>query len=469
MSDHRSRPDVVVLGAGVIGLSVAWRARQRGMSVTVLERDAIGRGASRVAAGMLAPVAEVEFGEAGRRLLELGLRSAQMWPTFAADLHAAAGAEVGLTQTGTLLLARDEDEARELERQIAFRESLGLRAERLRPSEAREREPALAPTVRLALEAPADHSVDPRLVLAALRDACEASGVHLREHAPVARIESDASGTRVTGVSVGEAREFVGAGQVVIAAGAWAGQIDGLPADARVPVRPVKGQLLRLRDPAGPGLLRRVVRFQGGYLVPRADGRDLLGATMEERGFEMQPTAGAVHELLRDARELVPGVSELEIEELCVGLRPGTPDNAPAIGPGALEGLTWAAGHHRNGILLAPLTADLVAGVLAGERPAEEPLLACAPERFAAAPLAAALGRCARRERGRLMISLNGRSCEVPAGESLAVVLRDLGIAPDARGVAVAVDDEVVPRAAWESFALPAGARVEVLTAMQGG
>ena len=192
MPDHRSRPDVVVLGAGVIGLSVAWRARERGMSVTVLERDAIGAGASRVAAGMLAPVAEVEFGEAGRRLLELGLRSAEMWPAFAAELEAAAGVEVGLMRTGTLLLARDEDEARELERQLAFRESLGLRAERLRPSEAREREPALAPTVRLALEAPDDHSVDPRLVLAALRGACEARGVKLREHAPVARVESDA-------------------------------------------------------------------------------------------------------------------------------------------------------------------------------------------------------------------------------------------------------------------------------------
>ena len=174
------------------------------------------------------------------------------------------------------------------------------------------------------------------------------------------------------------------AGQVVLAAGAWVEQIEGLPAHARVPVRPVKGQILRLRDPAGPGLLGRVVRFEGGYLVPRADGRYVLGATVEERGFDLQPTAGGIYELLRDAHELVPGVSELEIEELCVGLRPGTPDNAPAIGPGALEGLTWATGHHRNGILLAPLTAELVVEVLAGEQPANPLLLACAPDRFAA-------------------------------------------------------------------------------------
>jgi hypothetical protein len=197
---------------------------------------------------------------------------------------------------------------------------------------------------------------------------------------------------------------------VVIAAGAWSGQIEGLPADARVPVRPVKGQILRLRDPAGPGLLRRVVRFEGGYLVPRADGRYVLGATVEERGFEQHPTAGGVHELLRDAHELVPGVSELEIEELCVGLRPGTPDNAPVIGAGALEGLIWATGHHRNGILLAPLTAELVVGLLLRQgRPAARlPPHRFDPRRFARRR------STPRRRRRPLMISLNGQSSDVP-------------------------------------------------------
>ena len=370
----------------MIGLSAAWRARERGMSVTVLERDTIAQGTSRVAAGMLAPVAEVEFGEAGRRILELGLRSAEIWPAFASALEEVAGTDVGLMKTGTLMVARDDDEARELDRQIAFRESLGLRAERLRPSDAREREPALTPTVRLALEAPEDHSVDPRLLLAALRSACESTGVRLREHARALRIDTNDARDRVAGVTLSCERgiEKLTAPQVLLAAGAWAGQIEGLPEHARVPVRPVKGQLLRLRDPAGPGLLRRVVRFAGGYLVPRADGRYVLGATMEERGFDTRPTAGAIHELLRDAHELVPGVSELEIEELCVGLRPGTPDNAPAIGAGAIEGLTWAAGHHRNGILLAPLTADLVLEALRSERPVNPLLLACAPTRFTA-------------------------------------------------------------------------------------
>jgi glycine oxidase len=377
-----SSPDVLVIGGGVVGLAVAWRAAQRGLSVALLERDTTGCGASRVAAGMLAPVSEVEFGSGGRRLLALGLRSAGMWPAFAAELEAAAGMSVGLREAGTLFVARDEDEARELERQIALRDSLGLRSRRLRPSQARELEPALAPTIRLALELPDDHSVDPRLVLAALRIGCLASGVQLREHAPVTRLSLD--GGAVTGVELADG-EVVRSAIVVVASGAWTGALMGLPDGARVPVRPVKGQTLRLRDPAGPGMIERAVRYQGGYLVPRADGGYVLGGTVEERDFDDSPTAGAAYELLREAHELVPGVSELRIEELSVGLRPGTPDNVPAIGASSVSGLMWATGHYRNGILLAPLTADLILALLAGE-PVGDPLLsACAPERFARA------------------------------------------------------------------------------------
>jgi glycine oxidase len=380
------RVDVLVVGGGIIGLAVAWRARRRGMSVTVLERGECGQATSRVAAGMLAPVMEVEFGESGRRVLELGLRSAELWPSFAAELAQAGGIEVELMTAGAMFVARDEDEARELERQLAFRESLGLRVERLRASEARELEPALAPTVRLALSAPDDRSVDPRVVLAALRSACESEGVRLREHTPVAQVELDGARRRATGVRLDDG-ERVGAGALVLAAGPWSGELAGLPEGARVPVRPVKGQILRLRDPSGPGLVRRAVRFEGGYVLPRADGRYVLGGTVEERGFDLAPTAGAAYEMLRVARELVPGVSELEIEELSVGLRPGTPDNAPAIGPGAVEGLVWATGHYRNGILLAPLTADLVTGVLESRADAhgtEQLNGACDPLRFTA-------------------------------------------------------------------------------------
>jgi glycine oxidase len=351
---QRSKVDLAVLGGGIVGLAIAWRARSKGMKVTLLERETLGGGATHVAAGMLAPVAEVEFGRAGRRVLDMGLRSAAMWPDFAGELGELSGIDVGLRRTGTLTVARDDDEARELERQLAFRESLGLGAVRLRASEARRLEPALAPTVRLALEAPDDHSVDPRRVVAALRSACERGGVELREHVGEPGIELDAGDERVRGVGGLDAE------RVVVAAGAWSGEIGGLPSHAAVAVRPVKGQIMRLRDPAGPGMLTRVVRFEGGYLVPRGDGGYVLGATVEERGFEPNPTIGGIYELLRDAHELVPGVSELHIEELGVGYRPGTPDNAPVIGRGAIEGLTWATGHYRNGILLAPLTAELV-------------------------------------------------------------------------------------------------------------
>jgi glycine oxidase len=383
--------DVLVIGGGIVGLTVAWRAAERGLSVSLLERDVTGRGASRVAAGMLAPVSEVEFGKGGRRLLALGLRSAAMWPTFAAQLQDVAGMSVGLRQTGILFVARDEDEARELDRQIALRDSLGLRSRRLRPSQARESEPALAPTIRLAVELPDDHSVDPRLVLAALRLACVSSGVELREQAHVTRLSLEDGAVNGAQLAGGE---LLRSPAVVIATGAWTGRLGGVPAGARVPVRPVKGQTLRLRDPMGPGLLERVVRFAGGYLVPRSDGSYVLGGTVEEREFDDSPTAGAAYELLRDAHELVPGVSELVIEELCVGLRPGTPDNVPAIGPSAVPGLTWATGHYRNGILLAPLTAELVLASLAGEASSEELLSACAPERFARAE------RPARPDRG---------------------------------------------------------------------
>ncbi|MGH2832201.1 MAG: glycine oxidase ThiO [Solirubrobacteraceae bacterium] len=372
--------ELLIVGGGVIGLSVAWRARCQGLSVLLLERESLGQGASHVAAGMLAPVAEVEFGSSARRVLELGLRSAAMWPAFARELEELSSVTVGLRQTGTLVLARDDDEARELERQSSLRDSLGLRTSRLLSSQARELEPALAPTLRLALESPDDHSVDPRLVIEALCKACQLNGVMLREHTAVAAIDLDGAG-RLRGVRLHDG-EFLRAERVLIAAGAWSAQLAGLPDDARAPVHPVKGQILRLRDPAGAGLLERVVRFQGGYIVPRGDGNYVLGATMEERGFDRSPTAGGVYELLRDAHELVPGVSELEVVELGVGLRPGTPDNKPVIGPSSHDGLMWASGHHRNGILLAPLTAELILAALAdGQEP--NPLAqACDPMRF---------------------------------------------------------------------------------------
>ncbi len=232
MANTHGSADVLVIGGGVIGLSIAWRARARGLSVTVLERETLGAGASRVAAGMLAPVAEVEFGEAGRRALELGLRSAELWPAFAQELHAASGVDVGLARTGTLLLARDADEARELERQIAFRDSLGLACRRLRASEARELEPALAPTLRLALRSAGRPLGRPAArARRAARRVRGGRASQLREHAAVARIECDTDG-RLLGArlqSAGGEGELVRGSRVVLAAGAWSALLEGVP------------------------------------------------------------------------------------------------------------------------------------------------------------------------------------------------------------------------------------------------
>jgi len=296
---------------------------------------------------MLAPISEADAGE--QALLRLGLESARAWPAFAAELQDASGLEVDYRAQGTLLVARDRDEAEALDRELALRARFGLRAERLRPSQARRIEPALAPTVRLALDVPDDHAVDPRLVVAALARAAERAGAVLRPRAEVVEVRPG-EGVVLRG------GERVAAERIVVAAGPWSGELAGIPDDARVPVRPVKGQSVRLRDPAGAGLVERVVRWDGGYLVPRSDGRYVLGATMEERGFDTAMTAGGVHDLLRDASELVPGVLELEVEELIAGLRPGTPDNAPIVGSGpAAPELVWATGHYRNGALLTPV------------------------------------------------------------------------------------------------------------------
>ena len=373
--------DVAVIGAGVCGLAVAWRVAQAGASVVVLDRGAAAPAASRVAAGMLAPVSEADPGEL--ELTALGIDSAARWPAFAGELHAASGIDPGYRACGSLLLARDRDEDEALARELALRERHGLQARRLLPSQARALEPSLAPALRSALEVPGDHAVDPRATCAALLRAAELTGVSIRTAPVAARV--DLAGDRATGVRTrGDAP--LAAGQVVVAAGAWSGQDLGLPDAARVPVRPVKGQTLRLRDPGhrpGRALLDRVIRFEGGYLVPRGDGRYVLGATVEERGFDTAITALGLYELLRDAAELVPGVLELEVDEALAGLRPGTPDNAPLLGPSPfVDGLHWATGHHRNGILLAPVTGDLVAGALAGT--------ATIPPAFAAARVAAA-------------------------------------------------------------------------------
>lgn len=385
MSEPRpsTAADVVVVGGGVIGLAVAWRAAGRGMRVLVLERERPGAGTSRVAAGMIAPIAEARPAE--EPLLELGLRSARLFGGFVAELEAVTGHDVGYTLCGTLLVARDEDEARSLDRELALRERLGLAARRLRPTAARRLEPALTPALRLALDIPDDHAVDPRRLTVALAAAIRAAGGEVREGCTVTGVTMRAGRAGVVTLAGGEA---IAASAVVLAPGPW---VEDLRLPAPIAFRPVKGQILRLHDPAGPGLLSRVVRMGSSYVVPRGDGRYVIGATSEERGFDTTVTAGGVFELLRDASELVPGVSEFVLDECAAGLRPGTSDNLPVLGPADVPGLHWAAGHGRGGILLAPVTAELVCAGLTGADPGLDGLdtTPFAPQRFAApAPVA---------------------------------------------------------------------------------
>jgi glycine oxidase len=340
--------DAVVVGGGVLGLACAWRAARRGLRVRVLERDRPGAGASHVAAGMLAPVGEANWGE--EALMDLGLASARAWPGFATELAADSGLEVGYEAHGALHVALDRDEAEELRRRFELMESLDLGAEWLRPHSLRDLEPGLAPACTAGVHAPEEAAVDPDLLLAALTAAVERCGGQVLIEAEVTDLLTE--DRRLLGVITADGREHRSE-HVVLAAGAWSGAAAWLPPAARPPVRPVKGQILTLRGNPDQPVCQRIIATERIYLVPRPDGRLIVGATVEERGFDIQVTAGGVHELLREAYRALPDVAELEFVQALTALRPGTPDNAPLIGPGALNGLVLATGHYRNGILLA--------------------------------------------------------------------------------------------------------------------
>ena len=358
---------VVVIGGGVIGLSIAWRAAVRGLDAVVVD-PAPGAGASRAAAGMLTPVMELEPGE--EELLQLGLDSAGRYPSFVADLERDSGLPAGYRACGTLAVALDSDDRAVLAELHALQSSLGLPVRLLTARECRRLEPMLAPGIRGGLHVEGDHQVDNRMLVAALLAACERREVDVvRQRAAELLVEGGAA----SGVRLADGGELR-AGAVVLAAGCWSGALPGLPPEAAPPVRPVKGQILRLRVPeaSAPFLsrsVRGVVKGSGVYLVPRAHGELVIGATTEEMGFDDQVTAGGVYGLLRDAHELVPGVTELPLVEAGAGLRPGSPDNAPLIGPTALPRLLVATGHYRHGVLLAPVTAEAIVETLVSGAP----------------------------------------------------------------------------------------------------
>ncbi|MFI1739126.1 glycine oxidase ThiO [Streptomyces sioyaensis] len=360
------RPDVLVLGGGIIGLVTAWRAAGRGLTVAVAD-PAPGGGAARVAAGMLAAVSELHYGE--QTLLGLNLASARRYPEFTRELEEAGGQRIGYRRCGTLAVALDADDRAHLRELHALQIRSGLDSQWLTGRECRRLEPMLAPGVRGGLRVDGDHQVDPRRLASALLVACERAGVGFHR-SRAARLT--VAGGRATGAELADGTRL-SAGQVVLAAGSESGRLAGVPDGVLPPVRPVKGQVLRLRlpeVPAGsPAFLSRTVRavVRGGplYLVPRASGELVVGATSEELGWDTTVTAGGVYELLRDAHELVPGITELPLVETCAGLRPGSPDNAPLLGPTELPGLQLACGHFRNGVLLTPVTGDAMAESLA--------------------------------------------------------------------------------------------------------
>jgi glycine oxidase len=343
----------------VIGLGIAWRLAERA-TVEVFDRGAAGFGASHAAAGMLAACCEAEPGE--EDLVALGRESQARWPGFAEELSRAGGIDVELRREGTLVLALTADDQAQIGHHLEFQQQkLGLPLQWLSAAETRGREPHLAGKLAGAVFSPEDHQVDNRKLAQALRMAAEQAGVTIHEHRPVKEIA--VRGGRATGVMPADGTA-VPADIVVLAAGAWSRGIAGLPPDRRPPVRPVKGQMLALQMDAAAPLLNHVLWAPGAYLVPRRDGRLIVGGTVEEKGFDETITAGGLLTLLEAAWRAVPAIEELPVAEIWVGHRPGSRDDAPILGRGPLDGLFYATGHHRNGILLTPVTADAMARLI---------------------------------------------------------------------------------------------------------
>jgi glycine oxidase len=353
-----SPPRVVIIGAGVIGLGIAWRLAGRA-EVTVFDRGKAGAGASYAAAGMLAACCEAEPGE--EALVALGRESQARWPAFAEELFRSSGIDVELRREGTLVLALTADDQAEITHRLEFQRRLDLPLEWLSAVATRAREPHVAGKIAGALFSPQDHQVDNRKLAQALRIAAEAAGAKIHEERPVREIVVESG--RASGVAL-EDGTIATADFVVLAAGAWSRGIGGIPPDRRPPVRPVKGQMLALRMDAASPLLSHVLWAPGAYLVPRRDGRLIVGGTVEEKGFDDTITAGGMLTLLEAAWRAIPAVENLPVDEIWVGHRPGSRDDAPILGPGPLQGLFYATGHHRNGILLAPVTADAMARIV---------------------------------------------------------------------------------------------------------
>ncbi len=365
------KTQTIIIGGGIIGLSIAWELSRRGQSVVVLERDHVGLHASRAAAGMLAAVAELGFEEFD--LYAFCAESVRRWPVFARELEQDSGLKVDYRAHGTIVAARDRDAALGMRRAYEFQREHDFDVAWLTRDEALDIEPFLSPNIAAAMFAKEDHAVDNRAVLRALAAAIRARGGTVRENAPVREVRFGSGppevwfGTRSVDAAedAEETLESISAEQIVLAAGPWSRDIPGLPDAARPPVRPVKGQILELR--MHPSFaLKHVVRGKRAYLVPRSDGRLIVGATNEEMGFDLDVTAGGLWSVLDGAWELVPGIMDLPVLGIDVGLRPASRDHQPMVGWSTTAGLFVATGHYRHGIMLSAATAHAAADALTG-------------------------------------------------------------------------------------------------------
>lgn len=349
---RKQATDVIIIGAGIIGCSLAYRLAKEGLTVRVIEKGRPGEEASGAAAGMLAPQSEAAHGLRGS-FSELCLASHRLYPDFVAELEEETGITIGYRTPGSIFVASDYVEAAALAGLLERQQAAGQPAEELTAQQVRELEPELAETIEVGVYLPNDHYVDNRALVTALVAAAARRGVEFVTHTPVVGLEFD--GPRVVGVRL--PGQILTAGQTINAAGSWAGLIDQT-GQLRLPVRPVRGQMVRLEWQ--PQRLHHLIHSTGCYLVPWPDGRLLVGATVENVGFNKDVTAHGIRQLLNAAVKIVPSLESAPIREVWAGLRPDTEDNLPILGGGPIANLVVATGHFRNGILLAPITAKLI-------------------------------------------------------------------------------------------------------------
>lgn len=353
-----AKKDIAIIGAGVAGLSIGWRLAQAGCKVSIYEKGQAGSGASHAAAGMLAAAMESEPGE--EALLPFLLEAQKLWPGFARELKEASGLDSGYRESGTLFVAAERDDTGILRQREAYMKRHGLKVSWLTREELLKREKFLSRRASAALFSPDDHQADNRALTKALKEAAVEAGAILHENSEVQEIiiEKD----RTTGIFCNG--RIIESGCIVLAAGAWSASIKGIPEEFLPPVFPVKGQLCAVQMDKSAPLLAHVLWTPRVYMVPRADGRLIIGATMEDKGFDATITAGGMLHLLREAWDILPGIEELPLIESWAGFRPTSRDDAPILGPSGIENLVYATGQHRHGILMTPLIAALIRGYI---------------------------------------------------------------------------------------------------------